>query len=327
LETFDADEAIWGYGYTLFDEIPKTCRALVEIPHALLGSLASAVSVGAMLYGKSPSLTMTMLGAFVVKNVVIDFLISFFKELRRAFTRRIEDPNYIWYAALEKENVRTMRSCSREKKEIELYELTLRGQRRSQSQGKLLSSVTRPVYRILHQSVEMLGLWYAGNLVLGGQLSPGDLHSFNHMVESVLNEGKQVLEMFNGDNIETLDTAGIMVDKLNYVPRIGLYHPPMADMPDTKQVQGHIEMRDVFFAYPSKPGVSVLNGLSFQVSAGSRVGIMGKAGAGKSTIFQLLQRFYDPMSGQVLLDGRDIREYNPMWLREQIAVVSQEVPE
>jgi hypothetical protein len=55
------------------------------------------------------------------------------------------------------------------------------------------------------------------------------------------------------------------------------------------------------------------------------VGLMGESGSGKSTLFQLLQRFYDPTSGSVFLDGRDIREYNPMWLREQIAVVSQDI--
>jgi ABC-type Fe3+/spermidine/putrescine transport system ATPase subunit len=89
--------------------------------------------------------------------------------------------------------------------------------------------------------------------------------------------------------------------------------------------QGTIEIRAIDFAYPNKPSQKILDQLTMTIEAGTMVGLMGESGSGKSTLFQLLQRFYDPTGGAIFLDGRDMREYNPMWLREQIAVVSQDI--
>jgi ATP-binding cassette subfamily B protein len=88
------------------------------------------------------------------------------------------------------------------------------------------------------------------------------------------------------------------------------------------RAQGAIQFRDVHFQYPD--GERGLRNISFQVSSGARVGIVGTTGAGKTTLINLLMRFYDPMRGQVLLDGRDLREYRIADLRRQFAVVLQE---
>ena len=70
--------------------------------------------------------------------------------------------------------------------------------------------------------------------------------------------------------------------------------------------------------------MAVLRGLSLTVGAGQTVGLVGASGSGKSTVVALLERFYDPSAGRVLLDGRDVRELNVRWLREQIGLVLQE---
>ena len=101
--------------------------------------------------------------------------------------------------------------------------------------------------------------------------------------------------------------------------------PDVEDRPDgqtlTKAV-GEIELRDVSFSY--EPETVVLHRVSFRVRPGSRVGIIGTTGAGKTTLVSLLTRFYDPTSGQVLLDGLDLREYRLADLRNQFAIVLQE---
>ncbi|XP_055846900.1 multidrug resistance protein homolog 65-like [Episyrphus balteatus] len=89
-------------------------------------------------------------------------------------------------------------------------------------------------------------------------------------------------------------------------------------------LRGEIEFQDVFFRYPSRDDISVLRGLNFKVKQGQTVAIVGSSGCGKSTCIQLLQRFYDPAFGQVLLDELDAKKYNINWLRSNIACVGQE---
>ncbi|RWS09847.1 multidrug resistance protein 1-like protein, partial [Leptotrombidium deliense] len=89
-------------------------------------------------------------------------------------------------------------------------------------------------------------------------------------------------------------------------------------------VRGKIEFENVFFTYPSRADVLILQGLNFTVNAGETVALVGSSGCGKSTVIQLLQRFYDPTYGKIMLDGRNIRELNVGWLRDQIGTVGQE---
>ncbi|OXB67674.1 hypothetical protein ASZ78_015206 [Callipepla squamata] len=87
---------------------------------------------------------------------------------------------------------------------------------------------------------------------------------------------------------------------------------------------GNISFKDVAFKYPSRPEVKVLQGLNIEVGKGQTLALVGSSGCGKSTVVQLLERFYDPLSGEVLLDGQNTKTLNIQWLRAQIGIVSQE---
>uniref|UniRef100_A0A7M4G190 Multidrug resistance protein 1-like n=1 Tax=Crocodylus porosus TaxID=8502 RepID=A0A7M4G190_CROPO len=87
---------------------------------------------------------------------------------------------------------------------------------------------------------------------------------------------------------------------------------------------GEIEFKNIHFSYPSRPDIRILSGLSLKVQTGKTIALVGSSGCGKSTTIQLLQRFYDPVQGEITLDGRDIRTLNVRWLRENIGIVSQE---
>ncbi|KAL1914620.1 uncharacterized protein VTP21DRAFT_8151 [Calcarisporiella thermophila] len=88
--------------------------------------------------------------------------------------------------------------------------------------------------------------------------------------------------------------------------------------------QGEITLSNVHFNYPSRPSVSVLSGIELNIPSGKTVALVGASGGGKSTITHLIQRFYDPTSGKILLDGVDLRDLDVSWLRKQIGVVGQE---
>lgn len=89
-------------------------------------------------------------------------------------------------------------------------------------------------------------------------------------------------------------------------------------------VYGSIELKNVDFCYPTRPEVLVLSNFSLKVNGGQTVAVVGVSGSGKSTIISLIERFYDPVAGQVLLDGRDLKLYNLRWLRNHLGLVQQE---
>lgn len=89
-------------------------------------------------------------------------------------------------------------------------------------------------------------------------------------------------------------------------------------------VKGDIKLREVDFAYPARPDVPIFSKLCFHIQAGRTAALVGESGSGKSTVIQLIERFYDPQSGEVSLDGIDIKLMQVRWLRQQIGLVSQE---
>lgn len=90
------------------------------------------------------------------------------------------------------------------------------------------------------------------------------------------------------------------------------------------QVRGEIEFKDVDFSYPSRPDTQILQRFNLKVHAGETIGLVGSSGSGKSTVISLLERFYDPVNGEILLDGCPLTRLQLKWLRSIFGLVSQE---
>ncbi|PON87450.1 ABC transporter [Trema orientale] len=90
------------------------------------------------------------------------------------------------------------------------------------------------------------------------------------------------------------------------------------------KLEGHIQFNNVSFSYPSRPDVTIFNKFSLDIPSGKIVALVGGSGSGKSTVISLIERFYEPISGEILLDGTNIRELDLKWLRQQIGLVNQE---
>ena len=91
-----------------------------------------------------------------------------------------------------------------------------------------------------------------------------------------------------------------------------------------KDVKGEIKLNSIVFSYPARPDVKVFDGFSIVIPAGKTMALVGESGSGKSTVVGLIERFYDPQGGSVMLDGVDIRSLRLSWLRDQVGLVSQE---
>jgi len=112
-----------------------------------------------------------------------------------------------------------------------------------------------------------------------------------------------------------------MFETINREPEIDAYSTTGRKLDD---IQGDIEFRDVYFSYPTRPDEQIFSGFSLAIQSGTTVALVGQSGSGKSTVISLIERFYDPQLGQVLIDGVDLREFPLRWIRSKIGLVSQE---
>ncbi|KAJ5038208.1 uncharacterized protein L3040_007075 [Drepanopeziza brunnea f. sp. 'multigermtubi'] len=126
-------------------------------------------------------------------------------------------------------------------------------------------------------------------------------------------------------NAQAFTTAISAAAKIfNTIDRKSPLDPTTSEGTILDHVDGTIELRHIKHIYPSRPEVTVMSDVSLLIPAGKKTALVGASGSGKSTIVGLVERFYDPVGGQVLLDGHDVSTLNLRWLRQQISLVSQE---
>eukprot|EP00850_Spirogloea_muscicola_P002385 SM000009S23514 [mRNA] locus=s9:452194:477102:- [translate_table: standard] len=217
-------------------------------------------------------------------------------------------------------NIRTVAAFSAESKVLALFESHLVGPlRRTFVRGQVAGFGFGFSQFCMYTSFG-LGLWYGGTLVRDGDAT------FKEVLKVFI-----VLIMTSFAIAETLTLApdlakgGRAVDSFYEVLDYRTEIEP--DDPSGKKldkVRGKIELRDVEFRYPARPDVPVFSSFSLTVPAGKTVALVGASGSGKSTVLSLVERFYDPLGGAVLVDGHDIRTLNLRWLRTHIALVAQE---
>lgn len=173
-----------------------------------------------------------------------------------------------------------------------------------------------------------LGLWYGGELVANDLESDctsscftaGDvLAVFFSIVTAALAVGQCGTPL-----TAAVKASGAAKELWCLIDRSSAIDPLDSTGRRDVPIKGEITFKSVNFHYPCRPEQKVFEALSFTVPAGKTVALVGTSGSGKSTVVQLIERFYDPIEGQILLDGVDLREYNLQWLREQMGLVNQE---
>ncbi|HUO53769.1 MAG TPA: ABC transporter transmembrane domain-containing protein [Rhodoblastus sp.] len=163
-------------------------------------------------------------------------------------------------------------------------------------------------------------LWLGAHDVLAGRMSGGQLSQFVLYAVLAASSLGQLSEVWN-EISAAAGAAGRISEILSSEPLIAAPPQPQK-MPQPPR--GEIAFDQVAFAYPSRPGKTVFEDLSFKIAPGEKLAIVGPSGAGKSTLFQLLMRFYDPVSGRVCVDGCDARAVDPADLRHRVALVPQD---
>lgn len=216
--------------------------------------------------------------------------------------------------------VRTAKAFGAEHRLVDLYDesnklTTKQGNRKAFTQGIGLGIFFFVIY-----SGYALAFYFGSKLISSGEIAPGVVIN---VIFSIL-VGAFSMAML-APNLQALSfalaSAGKIISTIDRVPSIDSCSP---DGERPKDCQGSIELHNIDFSYPARNDIRVLYDLSLAIPSGKTTALVGASGSGKSTIVGLIERFYDPKAGRVLLDGRDIRDLNVRWLRSNISLVSQE---
>lgn len=179
--------------------------------------------------------------------------------------------------------------------------------------------LTALVILLVFGSVSLI-LWMGGQEVLDGNLSGGDLSAFVFYAIVVAASVGSLSEVI-GDLQRAAGATERLLELLDSKADI---RAPAEPKPLALPARGAVQLNDVSFAYPAYADRPTLHGIDLAIEPGERVAIVGPSGAGKTTLFQLLLRFYDPTAGRLSFDGIDLRELDPQDLRGQIGLVPQE---
>jgi ATP-binding cassette subfamily B protein len=166
----------------------------------------------------------------------------------------------------------------------------------------------------------IFGLWLGGREVIEGRMTGGELSAFVLYAVLVASSGSTITELW-GEIQRAAGAAERLVELLNERPEITAPAVPRA-LPEPPL--GEIAFDRVTFHYPTRPDRSALEDFSLTVAKGETVALVGPSGAGKTTVFQLLLRFYDPAAGTVRIDGIDIRQADPAAVRARVGLVPQD---
>jgi ATP-binding cassette subfamily B protein len=271
-----------------------------------------------MLAITSPKLTALVL--LVVPLVVVP-IIGYGRRVRR-LSREAQD-RIADVSAFSEESLnalRTVQAYTHEKIESDKFDGFVEGAFKTAiSRISARALLTAIVIVMVFGAVGTI-LWIGGHDVLDGTISAGDLSAFVFYAIVVAGSVGAISEVI-GDLQRAAGAAERLMGLLETEPAIAAPANPV-QMP--QKHLGHVSFENVTFHYPARPDRSALTGFSLQVKPGETVALVGPSGAGKTTVFQLLLRFYDPANGVIKVDDVDIRTADPIAVRERIGLVAQD---
>jgi subfamily B ATP-binding cassette protein HlyB/CyaB len=270
----------------------------------------------AVMWFYSPILTFVVMGSmplYALLSVVITPAIR--ARLHEKFNRGAENQSFLVEAI---SGIQTVKALAVEPPLLRKWEEQLAGYVRASFRATSVMTVAGQTATCIQKVTAVAVLWVGAYRVVDGDLTIGQLIAFNMLSAQVTGPLLRLVNLW-----QEFQQVGISVqrlgDILNTQPEPS-YNPNRTTLP---QVKGHIVFEDVSFRYRTD-GTEVLRKVSFTVMPGQVIGIVGRSGSGKSTIAKLLQRLYVPERGRILVDGVDLAQVDPAWLRRQVGVVLQE---
>ncbi|XP_055301725.1 multidrug resistance protein homolog 65-like isoform X2 [Sitodiplosis mosellana] len=308
------------------EDIEKIQEGIAEkVSHYLYLMIASVISIiVSFTYGWELSLVMISYVPIVIITIIVTgkFRVKLLTKEGNAYSAAANVAEEVL------SGIRTVFAFGGEQLEIERYKKQLIKERKAALVAKgWLAGFCVGVMRFLFFGSNALGFWYGVKLVLDDRDKTDKEYTPKILMNTFLGllVGAENIAK-TAPFIDTFATARSSAAAIfNVINRTSKIDSMSNDGNVLKVgVKRSILFKNVFFSYPSRPDVPILRGLDLEIQPGQSLALVGGSGSGKSTCLQLLQRFYDPNEGQVLIDGYDIRKLNINKLRSNIATVGQE---
>lgn len=270
----------------------------------------------AVMYFYSPLLTYIVLGSipfYIILSIIITPILR--SRVEEQFKRGAANQAFLTESIT---GVETLKAMAVEPQMQRRWEEQLAGYVAASFKAANLGNIANQTAGFVNKVTTVLILWVGATLVVKGDLSIGQLIAFNMIAGRVSGPILKLVQLW-----QDFQQAGISVQRLGDIlnaPTEPGHNPNRTSLPALK---GQVTLDHVTFRYqPERP--PVLNGLSLETKPGEIIGIVGRSGSGKSTLAKLIQRMYVPEAGRVLVDGVDLAQVDPAWLRRQVGVVLQE---
>ena len=293
------------------------------IRNAATGAISQVLMTGIMTVGSVAAmvvlnwrLSLVVFAAAPVAAIGTRYFGQRIRELSRTVQDRLGDTTAIAEEALSA--VRVVKAFAREVFEVNRYGEANEDLFRTSRYRVIMEAVFSACIAFLFMLALVVIFWYGGTEVLAGRLSAGDLVAFIFYAMNIARSVMGITRLYASLN-SAVGASEHIFELLESRPEIadGEGAFPLAD------VRGAVAFEDVWFGYqPDRP---VIKGVSFETLPGQTIALVGASGAGKTTLMNLIPRFYDATSGVVRVDGVDVRDVQIVSLREQIALVSQDV--
>ncbi|KAI9302369.1 putative ABC transporter protein [Cunninghamella echinulata] len=282
-------------------------------------SIAQFISGFIVGFTASWLLSLVILATFPIFSLAAAFMGVFVTK----YTTKVQDA----YADAGKvaeqafSGIRTVQAFSLQKRFVGIYTVELEKARKAGFARGLVLALSTGFFIFVFFSTYALALWYGASLVIQGRIDGSQVViSFFGIILGAI--GLVSLPQYLTSITTACGAAHAIYGTIDRVPSIDSDLKKSQNLPD--DYTATIEFKNIVFNYPTRPDVAILKNLSLFVENGSTVALVGSSGSGKSTVMQLLQRFYDPIEGTILLDGKDIKDLDVSWLRNNIGIVNQE---
>ncbi|XP_027333508.1 ABC transporter B family member 11-like [Abrus precatorius] len=217
-------------------------------------------------------------------------------------------------------SIRTVASFTGEKQAIAKYDHSLIKAYKTGVEEALASGLGFGALYFVIICSYGLAVWYGAKMIIEKGYTGGEVVTIIFAVltgSMSLGQASPSLSAFAAGQA----AAFKMFETIERKPEIDVYDTTGRKLDD---IRGDIELKEVCFSYPTRPDELIFNGFSLSIPSGTTVALVGQSGSGKSTVVSLIERFYDPQSGEVLIDGINLKEFQLKWIRQKIGLVSQE---